>query len=64
MKTYGSTIYFNDWLKEEGHVSRSNIVDDMASDGKSEEEINEYLDELGEQFEEYAEENGYEPQYV
>lgn len=57
VKVYDGTVYFNDWLLSHGYKKQAAIKDDLVSDGFSEEEIEEQVNELYDQFEDWADEN-------
>lgn len=60
----GGYVYFDDWLKEEGYYKQETMRDIYLSNGMDEEEFDNMMDNLLEQFEQWAEENDLEPQEI
>ena len=55
----GDLIYFNDWLKMHCGSDSESIRASLLCDSKDSEEVEEHMDELEEEFQEYCERNNY-----
>lgn len=50
-------VYFDDWRKMEGHITKDELICKMVSDGATEEEIDEVWQGVIDEFYEWCEEN-------
>lgn len=55
---FGDFAYFDDWLKANGYKTQSEIREDYLMNDK-EDELEEALDELSDQFNDWCDNNGF-----